>query len=259
MVRYLSQARELERLAGEEKVIKIETCDSTQTGELLRVLGYRMRGGCGSEVVLETVNAARAFLTIDSGFPLAELEQALRTNRPFSYDYHPTDNPVLYGRGLLAIGQGQTQPAISSITFLGDPSLCRLYLGLSKLDPDTADELRQAIPAPRLKVMRMCSTFSAGCSRFAMAKPWCRAARGRKKPGRELVGASARQRAGVFRKAPVAKMMAGWPAISTLLARDQRSGAGVSLRSRPPEALLRGHPRKRHQSWPGASRVSRQH
>src|SRR5690349_2561268 len=97
VVRYLSQARELDKLAGAQKVIKIETCDSAQTGDLLRVLGYRMRGGCGSDVVLETVNATRAFLTIDSGFPLAELEQALRTNRPFTYDYKPTEVPTLYG------------------------------------------------------------------------------------------------------------------------------------------------------------------
>src|SRR6266403_5976436 len=97
VVRYLSQARELERLGGEKKAIHIETCESTETGDLLRLLGYRMRGGCGSEVVLETVNAMRAFLTIDSGFPLAELEQSLRTNRPFVYDYKPTMVPILYG------------------------------------------------------------------------------------------------------------------------------------------------------------------
>src|SRR5262249_16285129 len=72
VIRYLSQARELEKLSGADHVIKIESCESTQTGELLRVLGYRMRGGCGSEVVLETVNGMRAFLTIDSGFPIAE-------------------------------------------------------------------------------------------------------------------------------------------------------------------------------------------
>src|SRR5690242_11273855 len=63
--RYLSQARELEKLAGADKVIRIETCDSANAGELLRIIGYRMRGGCGSEVVLETVNATRAFLTTD--------------------------------------------------------------------------------------------------------------------------------------------------------------------------------------------------
>ena len=91
------QARELETLAGADKVIRVETCDSTNAGELLRIIGYRMRGGCGSEVVLETVNATRAFLTTDSGFPLAELEQALRTNHPFTYDFHPSPVTVLYG------------------------------------------------------------------------------------------------------------------------------------------------------------------
>src|SRR5579862_4753883 len=97
VIRYLSQARELDKLSGADHVIKVETCESTQTGELLRVLGYRMRGGCGSEVVLETVNATRAFLTIDSGFPLAELEQSLRTNRSFVYDYKPTLAPIFFG------------------------------------------------------------------------------------------------------------------------------------------------------------------
>jgi len=58
-----------------------------------------MRGGCGSEVVLETVNAPRAFLTTDSGFPLNDLEQALRTNHPFSYDFHPA-----LGAGILRVG-----------------------------------------------------------------------------------------------------------------------------------------------------------
>ncbi|MGB9611160.1 MAG: tetratricopeptide repeat protein, partial [Bryobacteraceae bacterium] len=96
VIRYLSQARELERLAGPDRVIRIEQCESPQTAELLRVLGLRMRGGCGSDVVLETVNATRAFLSMDSGFPLAELEQALRTNRPFVYDYKPAEIPVLY-------------------------------------------------------------------------------------------------------------------------------------------------------------------
>ena len=74
--RYLSQARELDQLAGPEKVIRVAACESAITGDLLRVLGFRMRGGCGAEVVLETVNAPRAFITTDSGFPVAELEQA---------------------------------------------------------------------------------------------------------------------------------------------------------------------------------------
>jgi hypothetical protein len=151
IVRYLSQSRELEKLSGADKIIKIETCDSAQTGDLLRVLGYRMRGGCGSEVVLETVNAMRAFLTIDSGFPLAPLEQALRTNRPFIYDYKPTKVPVIYGADYW-LGAKDTKDKGNFIdTFLGDPAVCRLYLGLSKLDPETAEVIKKTIPMPRLR------------------------------------------------------------------------------------------------------------
>ncbi|MEO8028836.1 MAG: HAT repeat-containing protein, partial [Bryobacteraceae bacterium] len=151
IIRYLSQARELERVAGDSKIIRIEQCESAQTGELLKVLGYRMRGGCGSDVVLETVNASRAFLTIDSGFPLAGLEQSLRTNRPFVHDFKPTAVPVMYGTEYWQAARDKQSTGESVDAFLSDPSLCRLYLGLSKLDPETAEELRKAIPVQRLK------------------------------------------------------------------------------------------------------------
>ena len=147
--RYISQARELEKLGGTDKVIKIDNCDSAQAGELLRILGYRMRGGCGSEVVLETVNATRAFLTTDSGFPLPDLEQALRTNRPFQYDFHPTSVPVLYGADYWLLAKEKDTDFIDA--FLAEPAMCRLYLGLSKLDRETAEELRKAVQMPRLR------------------------------------------------------------------------------------------------------------
>jgi hypothetical protein len=159
--RYVSQARELEKLAGADKVIRVETCESANAGELLRIIGYRMRGGCGSEVVLETVNATRAFLTTDSGFPIAELEQALRTNRPFNYDYHPSAVPVLYGSDYwLSAKEKESGDFLEA--FLGDPALCRLYLGLSKLDPQTADELRKTIAFPRLKANAHVLDFFGG-------------------------------------------------------------------------------------------------
>jgi hypothetical protein len=161
VVRYLSQARELEKLAGPDKVIRIESCESTQTGDLLRVLGYRMRGGCGSEVVLETVNAYRAFLTIDSGFPLSELEQSLRTSQPFAYDYKPTEVPVLYGPEYwLSAREGKTGEFLDQ--FLGDPALCRLYLGMSKLDPATADELRANTPVQKIRAFSHVLDFYGG-------------------------------------------------------------------------------------------------
>jgi hypothetical protein len=161
IIRYLSQVRELEKLAGEGKVIKIEACESTQTGDLLRALGYRMRGGCGSEVVLETVNATRAFLTIDSGFPLAQLEESLRTNRPFHYDFKPTVVPVLYGKEFWTPAKEKQNGEFIDY-FLGDPSLCRLYLGLAKLDRETAEELKKAMPVARLKAYAHVLDFYGG-------------------------------------------------------------------------------------------------
>ncbi|HLG95664.1 MAG TPA: hypothetical protein VKX49_05065 [Bryobacteraceae bacterium] len=160
VIRYLSQARELDKLAGAGHLIKIESCDSSQTAELLRVLGYRMRGACGSDVVLETVNATRAFLTIDSGFPLAELEQSLRTNRPFSLDYKPTQVPVLYGTDYWLNAKEKQGDYIDA--FLGDPSLCRLYLALSKLDPSVAEELRKNTTVQKIRAYAHVLDFYGG-------------------------------------------------------------------------------------------------
>ncbi|MGH9658144.1 MAG: hypothetical protein ACRD96_06340, partial [Bryobacteraceae bacterium] len=160
--RYLSQARELEKLGGAERVIKVETCESASAGELMKILGYRMRGGCGSEVVLETVNASRAFLTTDSGFPLTDLEQALRTNRPFTYDFKPTSIPVLYGADYWLAGRDKDKPVEFIDAFLGDPSMCRLYLGFSKLDPETAEEIRKAVAMQRIKAFAHVLDFFGG-------------------------------------------------------------------------------------------------
>ena len=164
--RYLSEARELDQLAGQQKVIKVDSCDSPIVGDLLRTLGYRMRGGCGSELVLETVNAARAFLTTDSGFPLNKLEEALRTDHPFVYDYHPTAVPVLFGPdywlgGLKGKESGKEASDFIE-AFISDPSLCRLYLGMSKLDPTTAAALRAGIPFARLKAFAHVLDFFGG-------------------------------------------------------------------------------------------------
>jgi hypothetical protein len=156
--RYLSQARELAKIAGDSKIIKVDNCESPTVAELLRTLGFRMRGGCGSEVVLETVNAARAFLTKDSGFPLHELEQDLRTNRPFAYDYAPTEAPVLFDAAYWFPGSKDD----SIEAFIADPSICRLYLGFSKLDSETAETLRKAVPYARLKAFGHVLDFFGG-------------------------------------------------------------------------------------------------
>ncbi|MDW8130174.1 MAG: hypothetical protein RMI94_06465 [Bryobacterales bacterium] len=197
--RYLSQARELEKLAGPERTIRIEACESPRTGELLRVLGYRIRGACGSELVLETVNATRAFLTIDSGFPLAELEQALRTNQPFVYDYRSTKVPVLYGPEYWLTGRERSGLAFIDV-FLGDPALCRLYLGFSKLDRETADALRRGGPAERLRPFGHVLDFFGGMFQIRNGRAIVPGAPRTEKVWAELVGVAPEQGAAFFER-----------------------------------------------------------
>jgi hypothetical protein len=160
--RYLSQAHELEKLANDKHIIEVKSCDAPNVADLLRVLGFRMRGGCGSEVVLETVNAARAFLTTDSGFPVNQLEDALRTNRPFTYDYHSSQVPVLFGPEYWMPNVKDAEPAGFIESFIGDPSTCRLYLGFSKLDAETADALKKADTYAHLKAYSHVLDFFGG-------------------------------------------------------------------------------------------------
>jgi hypothetical protein len=152
VIRYLAQARELEKLAGPNKVLQITACESTVTGDLLRILGYRMRGGCGSDLALETVNPSRAFITIDSGFPLSELEAALRTNRVFSLDYHPARVPILYTADYWQPASTSQKQVEFIDYFLNDPTICRLYSATATLDPDTAEQMRKDLPAAKAKV-----------------------------------------------------------------------------------------------------------
>ena len=124
--------------------IKIENCESAKTADLLRVLGYRMRGGCGAEVVLETVNATRAFLTIDSGFPLAQLEQSLADQPSVRLRLPAVPSARAVRQGILARALRIKPDGEFIDVFLSDPALCRLYLGLSKLDSETAEQTAQA-------------------------------------------------------------------------------------------------------------------
>ncbi len=189
--RYLGQARELTKFAGESQAITIESCESERVGELLKTLGYRMRGGCGSEVVLETVNASRAFLTTDSGFPLADLEQALRTNRRFSYSYKPTKVPVLYRAQYWQGGSREKNDQTEFIdTFLSDPQLCRLYLGFAKLDPHTAEELRKGIQVQRIKAFSHVLDFFGGMFEIRDGKALYPGSAASERMWTELVGAS---------------------------------------------------------------------
>ena len=92
--RYVGQARELVTLASPSGVIRVSGCD--QAGPLLGILGYRLKQGCGKDASLETADAERAFLTIDSGFPLAELEETLQGGKPFACPFASSPVPLLF-------------------------------------------------------------------------------------------------------------------------------------------------------------------
>ncbi len=163
ITRYLNQARELQALANKDRKIVVPSCDSSETGELLKVLGYRMRGTCGADIVLETVNATRAFLTVDSGFPLTKLEGDLRANHPFELAYGPTSVPLLYDvQYWSAALSARNRQGDFVDSLLSDPSLCRLYLGLSHLDRETAAAIRKQTPAAKLKIYAHVLDFYGG-------------------------------------------------------------------------------------------------
>ena len=151
IIQYLSQARELKQFARANQTIDVPSCDSEETARLLRILGFRLRGSCGANAVLETVNPSRAFLAIDSGFPLAELEDSYRRDAAFHKPYPSSRLPVIFGEDywLSATRKKGGRPFVD--TLLRDPALARLYVAMSGLHEPTAAALRREVPAARLK------------------------------------------------------------------------------------------------------------
>jgi hypothetical protein len=162
LMRYVGQARELQSLAGAQRKIVIPTCDSTEAADLLKVIGYRMRGSCGADIVLETVNPTRAFITVDSGFPLTQLEQDLRANRRFELPYAPTVVPVLYDQKYWLSATGRADKSDFLDAFTADAQLCRLYLGLSHVESPVAEALRKQANPLRLRLSASVLDFYGG-------------------------------------------------------------------------------------------------
>ena len=154
----------------------------------------------------------RAFLTTDSGFPLADLEQALRTNRPFTYDFQPDRGPGAVRPGILAAGPRRKSGEFID-AFLGDPSLCRLYLGLLQARPrDRRGDARRPIAVQRLKVFAHVLDFFGGMFEIRDGKAIM--------PGGAALGAGmdrtrrrvARQGRRSSSKSSLPRTTAGWPA-----------------------------------------------
>ena len=146
--RYLHQAQELAQLAGPDGVIHVSNCDEAKP--LIAVLGYRLHEGCGPNSSLQTADADRAFLTIDSGFPLAQLEETLQGGKPFAFPFPSSRVPVLFTEKDWATAHSGGSSADIVQTLLRDPALARLYGAMARMDLATVEQLRQSPGLPKL-------------------------------------------------------------------------------------------------------------
>jgi hypothetical protein len=143
LMRYLQQARELQALARPQGVIRVSNCDEAEP--LLAILGYRLRQACGPTASVETADPERAFLTIDSGFPLADLEETLRGGQPFTYPFSSSQVPVLFGQSDWTAADKNAKRKDDVVdSLVRDPVLARLYWAMARIDAETGTALRES-------------------------------------------------------------------------------------------------------------------
>lgn len=143
--RYVQFARELQGLAGNDGQIHVADCGSA--ARLVRVLGYKFERGCSREnASLSTEDAGRAFLTVDSGFPLTDLEESLQEDKPFAYAFPATAVPVLFNQSdwmeISTWKQKAGQDLLDML--LHDEEVGRLYSAMARLDPGTQAFLKRS-------------------------------------------------------------------------------------------------------------------
>lgn len=150
--RYIHQARDIQRLAGADGKIHVSGCGDSM--ELLNVLGYKFQRTCGNgKSTLITANAERAFLTIDSGFPLTELEQALAKDESFNYQFPSTSVPIFYKEKDWETALSKTdRRSYGNLLdiLLHDQDMDRLYVAISRYDQETRIALVQSPGLSRL-------------------------------------------------------------------------------------------------------------
>ncbi len=147
--RYVQLAREIQSFSDTNGTIRVTGCE--EAAPLIQVLGYKFDRPCGQkDAFLATANPERAFLTIDSGFPLTALEQAMQKNEPFTYSFPATRIPIFFKEKnwtALTTWRGKSNQNLVDI-LLHDPSMDHLYWALSKCDQETRAAL---VHSPGLK------------------------------------------------------------------------------------------------------------
>jgi hypothetical protein len=152
--RYVHMARELQALSDASGTIHVQGCDDV--ARLIQILGYRFQQACGEKnAALVTANPERAFLTIDSGFPLTSLEEALQKHEPFSYQFPATRVPIFFHeRDWIALTASNKKAGEGLLdALMHDQNLDRLYAALGRCDPQTRETLVQSPGLRRLELV----------------------------------------------------------------------------------------------------------
>src|SRR5271170_6859337 len=141
LIRYVRQSRELAALAGPQGVLHVSNCVEAQP--LLKVLGYQPRPDCGQRnAPLLTDDPERAFITVDSGFPLLELETSLQEGKPFNYTFAASYVPALLAEKDWR-DKEITKESDLVDALLQDRTFARFYWAMSRIERETQVALRQ--------------------------------------------------------------------------------------------------------------------
>ena len=189
--RYVKLARELQSLAGADGTIRVAGCDDAT--QLIQILGYRFQEGCGPNgAFLVTENPRRAFITIDSGFPLTALEEALQKGTPFTYAFPATKVPVLFSeKTWIALSTGKNGDRTDILdVLLHDRGVDRLYSALAGNDQQTRIALARSPGLRKLLPFAPLLDFYGTRIRIRSGQVSVPAGASAEQAWKELVGAS---------------------------------------------------------------------
>ena len=192
LTRYVEFARAVRGLTGPDGVVHVADC--ADASRLIEVLGYRFEHTCGQpNGYLATSNPERAFLTVDSGFPLARLEESLVKHTPFSFEFPVTQVPVLLTQKQWSEASAwgkSSSPDLLDI-LLHDPQMDRMYSAFSHWDPETRDALAKQEGLKRLAPVAALLDFYG--SRITIRSGQVVVPGGSDHQWQELVGASPKE------------------------------------------------------------------
>ncbi|MGP8253008.1 MAG: hypothetical protein ACLQHF_13325 [Terracidiphilus sp.] len=189
LTRYVEFARAVRALTGPDGAVHVSDC--ADASQLIAVMGYRFEHTCGQQnAFLVTSNPDRAFLTVDSGFPLARLEESLVQHTPFSFEFPVTQAPVMLTQKewTEASPWGKNGSPDLLDVLLHDPQMDRLYTAFAHCDPETRNALAQSPGLRRLLPVAPLLDFYG--TRFSIRSGQVAVPGGANNEWQELAGAS---------------------------------------------------------------------